>query len=54
VPFRYASVERWLRTPAPLLGQHNRDILQGLLGVDDDTYASLEARGIVGERPKGA
>ncbi len=54
VPFRYASVERWLRMPAPLLGEHNRDILQGLLIVDDDAYASLEARGIVGTKPKGA
>lgn len=54
VPFRFASVDRWLRAPAPLLGEHNRDILQGMLGLDDATYASLESRGIIGTRPKGA
>ncbi|MCB0994621.1 MAG: CoA transferase [Acidimicrobiales bacterium] len=53
VPFRYASVDRWLRSPAPLLGQHNREILQDLLGVDDDTMAGLTERGVIGERPRG-
>ena len=34
-PFRFASVDRWLRTPAPTLGQHNHEILVDDLGVDD-------------------
>jgi crotonobetainyl-CoA:carnitine CoA-transferase CaiB-like acyl-CoA transferase len=54
VPFRFASVDRWLRRPAPLLGQHNREILQELLGVDDAAYASLSERGIIGDHPRGA
>jgi crotonobetainyl-CoA:carnitine CoA-transferase CaiB-like acyl-CoA transferase len=49
-PFRFASVERWLRRAAPTLGQHNRDILQGLLGVSDEEFALLEAQRIVGDR----
>ena len=53
LPFRYASVPRWLRTPAPTLGQHNHDILVGDLGIDEARYAALEADGIIGSRPLG-
>src|SRR5690606_27150423 len=27
LPFRYSQGESWIRTPAPTLGQHNREIL---------------------------
>jgi len=53
VPFRYASVDRWIRTPAPTLGQHNREILQGWIELSDAEIASLEERGVIGERPEG-
>ncbi|HSG00682.1 MAG TPA: CoA transferase, partial [Vicinamibacterales bacterium] len=32
-PFRYASTERWLRTPAPTMGQDNDRVLCGILGL---------------------
>ena len=51
VPFRFRGVERWLRRPAPLLGEHNREILCDLLGVPADDLAALEAEGVIGTRP---
>ena len=52
-PFRFASVDRWLRTPAPTLGQHNHEILVDELGIDEDTYRDLEAAQIIGTQPRG-
>ena len=37
-----------IRTPAPRLGQHNREML-GELGIDDARYGDLLARGVVFE-----
>jgi crotonobetainyl-CoA:carnitine CoA-transferase CaiB-like acyl-CoA transferase len=53
LPFRFASVARWMRAPAPSLGQHNREILGGLLGLPAEDIDALEAAGVVGTRPKG-
>jgi len=51
-PARFSGFERDLhRTPPPTLGQHNREILQGELGLDDREFAELEEAGIVGTRP---
>jgi crotonobetainyl-CoA:carnitine CoA-transferase CaiB-like acyl-CoA transferase len=53
LPFRYASVHRWLRTPAPTIGQHNEPVLCGILGLSPDDLRGLEAQGIIGTRPEG-
>ncbi len=37
--------------PAPIMGQHNRDILAGLLGRTDDEIAALEEAQIIGFSP---
>ena len=52
LPFRFASVERWIETPAPTLGQHNREVLTEL-GLDDAEIDRLEADGVIGTRPVG-
>jgi crotonobetainyl-CoA:carnitine CoA-transferase CaiB-like acyl-CoA transferase len=52
-PFRYASVPRWMKRPAPTLGQHNHDVFEGLLGMTESEVKTLEADGIVGDRPAG-
>jgi crotonobetainyl-CoA:carnitine CoA-transferase CaiB-like acyl-CoA transferase len=38
-----------VRMPTYCLGEHNREILQGLLGVTDEEFATLEAGGVIGE-----
>ncbi len=53
LPFRFGSVDRWLRTPAPTLGEHNDEILAGILGLSAEDMASLAAEGVIGTRPEG-
>lgn len=52
MPYRFASVDRWITSPSPTLGQHNHEILAEL-GLSDDEVAVLEADGVIGTRPKG-
>ena len=40
------------RTAAPLLGQHNREVLSGL-GLSEDEIVDLEDQGIIGTAPAG-
>jgi crotonobetainyl-CoA:carnitine CoA-transferase CaiB-like acyl-CoA transferase len=37
--------------PAPKLGEHNREVLQGLLGLGDDEITALEERKVIGDTP---
>jgi crotonobetainyl-CoA:carnitine CoA-transferase CaiB-like acyl-CoA transferase len=38
---------------APMLGEHNVDILQGELGLPDRELADLEAAGVIGSAGQG-
>nr|WP_256789106.1 CoA transferase [Frankia alni] len=40
------------RTGAPLLGQHNTEILRDLLGLSDEAVKTLEANGVIGTEPR--
>jgi crotonobetainyl-CoA:carnitine CoA-transferase CaiB-like acyl-CoA transferase len=53
LPFRYASVDHWLRTPAPTVGQHNEAVLCDIVGLSHDELRALEVEGVIGERPSG-
>jgi crotonobetainyl-CoA:carnitine CoA-transferase CaiB-like acyl-CoA transferase len=39
---------RWYRTAAPLLGQHNDEVLREI-GVSDDELARLRADRVIGD-----
>jgi len=49
-PFRYATVDRWQRSPAPTMGQHNREVL-GEIGVRESEIDELERSGVIGTKP---
>ncbi len=50
-PWRLNRMPLSIPGPAPTLGEHNRDVIQGLLGYDDARYAALEQSGIIGTKP---
>ena len=52
-PFRFASVDHWLHTAAPMFGEHNHDVLTRILGLSDAEIAALEEHEVIGDRPKG-
>jgi len=53
IPFKYRSVDKWYRSAAPTLGQHNASILGDLLGHDDASIAPLIEKGVIGTKPGG-
>jgi crotonobetainyl-CoA:carnitine CoA-transferase CaiB-like acyl-CoA transferase len=53
LPFRWSGIDRWIRTPAPTLGQHNYEVLSSILGLDDGEIEQLEAQQVIGTRPVG-
>jgi crotonobetainyl-CoA:carnitine CoA-transferase CaiB-like acyl-CoA transferase len=53
-PVRFGSgPERFHRRPPPTLGQHNREVLVDLLGVEPDEYERLLAAEVIGDRLLG-
>lgn len=53
LPMRIPSgPQRFHRQAAPLLGQHNREVLEGL-GLREDEIAELEEEGVIGTAPAG-
>jgi crotonobetainyl-CoA:carnitine CoA-transferase CaiB-like acyl-CoA transferase len=53
LPFRYDDVERWSRGRAPLFGEHNVQVLCGLLGLSAAEYDKLEETSVIADHPAG-
>src|SRR3712207_2384600 len=52
VPIKLSETPGTVRTPGPALGEHTREVLQGL-GYDDERIAALEEQGAVAGPPVG-
>jgi crotonobetainyl-CoA:carnitine CoA-transferase CaiB-like acyl-CoA transferase len=52
-PWKLSGADLAIATPAPTLGEHNRQILTGLLGYSDAEVNRLDQAGIVGSFMKG-
>jgi benzylsuccinate CoA-transferase BbsF subunit len=48
IPYRLSRTPGRLSSPAPLLGADSHDVCTDLLEVDEDEYALLNQKGIVG------
>lgn len=53
-PWRFVEANPRPRRPAPMFGEHNREILCDLLGVSEAELAELTAAGVIAESPVGA
>ncbi|MEB4209706.1 CoA transferase [Mycobacterium sp. 94-17] len=54
LPFTVDNKPRnWVRTPAPLFGQHNEEVLSRLLGIADAELKALAESGVISDRPAG-
>ena len=53
LPFAMSGIGPWVRMPAPLLGQHNDEVLDDL-GIGPRERAALREKGVIGEHLVGA
>ena len=54
IPWKMSRTPGEVRWPSPTLGQHNRDIFGGLLGLTNDEIDGLEYDGVIGTKPTGS
>ncbi len=53
-PFRFPSIDASHKRPAPLLGEHNAEVLKELAGLTEPEIRGLAEKRIIGESPLAA
>ena len=51
-PWRVGQDPITIKTSAPTLGQHNRRVLGGMLGLSDAQLDALDGQGVIGSKPR--
>lgn len=51
-PIKLSATEVEIRGPAPLLGEHNKEVICGILGYSEEEFAALEKDKVVGTDEK--
>ena len=54
LPWKMSGTPGEVRWPSPTLGQHNREIFGGLLGLSSEEIDALESGGVIGTKPTGS
>ena len=54
IPWKMSATPGEVRSPAPTLGQHNREVYGGLLGLSGKEIDALESGGVIGTKPTGS
>ena len=54
LPWKMSGTPGEVRWPSPTLGQHNREIFGGLLGLSGEEIDALESGGVIGTKPTGS
>jgi CoA:oxalate CoA-transferase len=52
-PFKFSDAEAYVRGPAPEMGEHSRELLADILGLDDNRFEQLTQAGAVFESAAG-
>ena len=50
-PWKFGKTPGTIRSPAPTLGEHNKEVLSSLLGLNDPNIAEMTDAGVVGTTP---
>jgi hypothetical protein len=53
-PWKLSKLPLAVRGPGPRLGEHNQEVLGGVLGYSPERMAELEGAGIIGTQPSNA